>query len=154
MTIPNVVGDAIQLGRSADPSKNFLITVPDVADGTLTIKRGDDTVVATIDAAGKVVAPGNAQTLQNVAGSRSANTLYTNNTGQTIYAMVAMWSSAYATAIVATVTTVGGSAILIYGSVVATAYSSVSFAVPPGATYMCNMTIGTPGAIQNWVELR
>lgn len=57
MTTPNLSLTSIKLGDSATPSKNFIISVPDIPDGTLTIERGDGTDVLTIDAAGKVAFP-------------------------------------------------------------------------------------------------
>ena len=48
----------VKLGDNADTSKNFLIQVPAVADGTLSISRENGTAVATIDAAGKVTFTG------------------------------------------------------------------------------------------------
>lgn len=59
MTTPNLSLTSIKLGDSATPANNFIISVPDIPDGTLTIERGDGTDVLTIDAAGKVVMPGN-----------------------------------------------------------------------------------------------
>lgn len=48
----------VQLGDNADPSKNFLIEVPAVADGTLTIKREDGTNVLSVSNTGVVsIAP-------------------------------------------------------------------------------------------------
>ena len=44
----------IKLGDNADTSKNFVISVPAVADGTLTIERENGTDVLTIDANGFV----------------------------------------------------------------------------------------------------
>ena len=44
----------IKLGDNADTSKNFVISVPAVADGTLTIERENGTDVLTIDASGFV----------------------------------------------------------------------------------------------------
>lgn len=49
----------IKLGDNADTSKNFVISTPAVADGTLTIERENGTDVLTIDSSGKVVFPGN-----------------------------------------------------------------------------------------------
>ena len=49
---------SIQLGDNADTSKNFLISVPAVADGTLVIERGNGTVVFKIEANGTVTIPG------------------------------------------------------------------------------------------------
>ena len=44
----------VKLGDSPDPSKNFVISVPAVADGTLTIKREDGTNVLSIAADGGI----------------------------------------------------------------------------------------------------
>lgn len=57
MTTPNLSLTAIKLGDSATPSKNFIISVPDIPDGTLTIERADGTDVLTIDATGRVKFP-------------------------------------------------------------------------------------------------
>ena len=43
----------IQLGDNADTSKNFVISVPAVADGTLVIERGNGADVLSIAADGK-----------------------------------------------------------------------------------------------------
>ena len=48
----------IQLGDNADTSKNFVITTPVIADGTLVIERVDGTVVFKIEADGTVTIPG------------------------------------------------------------------------------------------------
>ena len=58
----------VLLGDNADPSKNFLIEVPAVADGTLSIKRQDGTNVLSIDATGKAVIPGVVGTVAQVGG--------------------------------------------------------------------------------------
>lgn len=44
----------IKLGDNADTSKNFVISVPAVADGTLTIERENGTDVLTIDASNNI----------------------------------------------------------------------------------------------------
>ena len=44
----------IKLGNNADTSKNFLISVPDVADGTLTITRESGTSLLSIDTSGRI----------------------------------------------------------------------------------------------------
>lgn len=49
----------IKLGDNADTSKNFVISVPAVADGTLVIERENGTDVLTIDASGRVSFPNN-----------------------------------------------------------------------------------------------
>lgn len=48
----------VKLGNDIDPSKNFLIEVPAVADGTLSIKRANGTNVLHIDSTGKIVSVG------------------------------------------------------------------------------------------------
>ena len=58
----------VKLGDNADTSKNFLIEVPAVADGTLTIKRENGTSVLSIDATGKAVIPGVVGTVAQVGG--------------------------------------------------------------------------------------
>lgn len=58
----------VKLGDNADTSKNFLIEVPAVSDGTLTIKREDGTAVLSIDANGKAVIPGVVGTVAQVGG--------------------------------------------------------------------------------------
>lgn len=58
----------IKLGDNVDLSKNFLIEVPAVADGTLTIKRESGTAVLSIDANGKAVIPGVVGTVAQVGG--------------------------------------------------------------------------------------
>lgn len=56
------------LGDNADLSKNFVLSVPAVADGTLTIKRQDGTNVLSIGANGKAVIPGVVGTVAQVGG--------------------------------------------------------------------------------------
>jgi hypothetical protein len=58
----------VLLGDNADPSKNFVLSVPAVADGTLSIKRQDGTNVLSIDATGKAVIPGVVGTVAQVGG--------------------------------------------------------------------------------------
>lgn len=58
----------VKLGDNADTSKNFLIEVPAVADGTLTIKRENGTAVLSIGANGKAVIPGVVGTVAQVGG--------------------------------------------------------------------------------------
>src|SRR5512139_4277333 len=47
----------ITIGRNADQSKNFKITVPTPEDGTLTIERANGTDVMVVDATGTVKFP-------------------------------------------------------------------------------------------------
>ena len=86
----------IQLGDNADTSKNFVISVPAVADGTLTIERENGTDVLKIDASGKVTCTladnllplGVGQSIVDVTGSRVAGTTYTNTTGRPIQIII------------------------------------------------------------------
>lgn len=73
---------SIQLGNSATAANNFIIKVPAVPDGTLSIARGDGAVVASIDAGGKVVFPSNIRNWKDVTALRVVGATYTNNTGQ------------------------------------------------------------------------
>lgn len=55
----------IKLGDNADLSKNFVISVPAVADGTLTIERENGTDVLTIDASNNIRAAAGASLVGN-----------------------------------------------------------------------------------------
>jgi len=91
------------------------------------------------------------QTWQNLLGSRAVGTTYVNTTGKPIVANVAMTSSASqstATLTVNGVTTYGSSA---YNS--GAPASTVSAIVPPGASYVAGLTLGTP-TLSQWVEMR
>lgn len=48
----------VKLGDSGSPANNFLIEVPAVADGTLTIKRENGAAVLSIDANGRLLTGG------------------------------------------------------------------------------------------------
>lgn len=63
----------VKLGDNADISKNFLIEVPAVADGTLTIKRENGAAVLSIDANGRLLTGGRV-VLDVVFGLRSVPT--------------------------------------------------------------------------------
>jgi len=138
----------VKLGDNADTSKNFLIQVPAVADGTLSISRESGTAVATVDATGKVAFPGNAQTWQDVKASRVAGTTYTNTTGQPITAMVSLTTATNAAA----QATIAG--LIAYGTgSTSGVVTAITFMVPAGATYSCTSSAGTP-TIATWLELR
>ena len=64
----------IKLGDNADTSKNFVISTPVVADGTLTIERENGTDVLTIDASGNI----RAGSACNLAGNGPAFSAYTS----------------------------------------------------------------------------
>lgn len=144
----------IQLGDNADTSKNFVISVPAVADGTLTIERENGTDVLTIDANGVVsgnVGVGAGQTWKNMIGSRAYNTTYTNDTGRPITVFISAVSN---TAGFLTILVIDGK------SVIASSYqgnanvgAAVQAVIPAGATYRVNVSSGT-GSIETWSELR
>jgi len=153
MTTPNLKLTSIKLGDSATPANNFLVSVPDIANGTLTIEREDGTDVCTIDAAGKVVFPGNTQTWQDVTGSRSAGTTYTNSTTQSIQIAITSVSSGATDAAAYLTVTVGGIVVQQAQSYGVYVNAWATFTVPAGATYSVATTGGTLG-IAAWKELR
>lgn len=67
----------IKLGTNVDTSKNFIVSVPTVADGTLTIARENGTTVASIDSNGVVSTP------KNVVAFHAASTTPTIITSMT-----------------------------------------------------------------------
>lgn len=148
MGIPNLSLTKIKLGDSANAANNFLISVPDTADGTLTIERENGTDVMTIDAAGKVVIPGNIQTWQDVTASRANNTDYINSTSLPIKVSVAAFAANadllffYVNGVVAQKITSPASAAV-----------GVFVEVPVGATYRV-VQGGTTPTIFSWSELR
>jgi len=139
----------VKLGDNADTSKNFLIQVPAVADGSLSIQTESGVPVLSRSAAG-VITLGAGQTWQDVTAGKALNTNYTNSSGQTIQAIVTFSSSATCTA----VATVGG--VSFYGNTQTSPGFKVSicFLVPPGGVY--KVTQAEAGALSalSWMELR
>lgn len=142
-----------QLGLSVTPANNF--TWDASADnGTAKLARGNAGAttqdIMTVDAAGKVTFPQNAQTIQDVKASRTLETVYTNSTALPITVMVAISSSVSPSAITATI---GG--VAMYGSsgYAAGVPMAITFVVPAGATYKVSLNAGT-GTIMSWVEVR
>ena len=80
MSTGRIKAGQIKLGDNADNSKNFVIKVPAVADGTLTIERENGTTVASIDANGVVSTP------KNVVAFHALSTTATFTIGATITA--------------------------------------------------------------------
>lgn len=80
----NVGHNIIQLGSDPDPDKNFIIRTPPVQDGTLEIRKGTleapGALVATFDGNGLV----DPREWVNMAGTRTLNQTYVNNTGYPI----------------------------------------------------------------------
>jgi hypothetical protein len=145
----------VRLGDSATLSQNFLISTPAVPDGSMSITRESGTHVLDIDASGKVTFPGNVQTWQDVSGSRTSGTTYTNSTGLSI--SVSVWCNNLSTA--------GGTGyqFLVNGSIVhqnivpgaSLASNNASpgavIPVPAGATYRVDVI---SSAVAGWRELR
>lgn len=139
----------IQFGSDPDPTKNFIIQTPPVQDGTLEIRRGTleapGALVATFDENGLV----DPRTFVNVTGQRVLNQYYTNNTS----APLVVYFNAVAT-------TADGHAMgFIGGAIVQTSWRagsqdwdcSVSYTVPPGATYRIHTVNATT---KSWLEYR
>jgi len=71
----------VKLGDNADTSKNFLITTPAVADGTLSIQRENGTHVLDVDASGNLTATGKiSQAIQSMVRLNTANGYGSTNT--------------------------------------------------------------------------
>ena len=88
----------IKLGDNADESKNFVIKTPTIADGTLTIERGNGTDVLTIDASGNVAFPSmpGFGTSPIIESGSNANGEYTKFTDGTMICSYTLPSAAYA----------------------------------------------------------
>lgn len=149
---------SIQLGDNADVSKNFVIKVPAIANGTLVIERGNGTDVLSIAADGKVTLTpttemtpiGVGQTWQDVSASRAFGTTYTNTTGRPI--QVSVYVEATAANLIASLA-VNGLTVGITGSSGAAnngGYGQLIATVPNGSTYAVSGTAGARG----WMELR
>lgn len=98
---------------------------------------------------------GYSQTWQNVTGSRSLGTTYTNTTGRPImYAVYATGNGGFIQAILNA--SINGVSILNNGANSGTAggatYASFTLIVPPGATY--SAANGGGCTLQSWFELR
>lgn len=148
----------IKLGSDVDPSKNFLISTPAIADGTLTIERENGTDVLSIDVNGKVTCTladnlrpvGVGQTWQDFTASRALNTTYTNNAGRPI--QIAVWAEAAAVGQYATML-IGGVGVGFVGASGAInngGNAQLTAIVPNGATYRVDAT----AAYRGWAELR
>lgn len=89
------------------------------------------------------------QTWQNVTGSRSGGTTYTNNTGKPI--MVSVNTNSTVNNITTTTLTVDGLAVSSNGSQGGN-LNGVTAIVPAGSTY--SVSIGAGGSLNSWFELR
>lgn len=144
-----------QLGLSVTSANNF--TLDASADGGATplkLTRNDGVDILTVDAAGKVAFPQNAQTWQDVTGSRVLNTDYTNSTGQVIDILVQTSNTAVASTFSSTIL-VGGisiseNSIISDGGVGYDTFTH-SVSIPHGSTYKLT---GIQASIFKWMELR
>lgn len=98
---------------------------------------------------------GYGQTYTNVAGSRAVNTTYFNASGNTIFVMASLLSTASPCQVDATVTPFGGSSYGITGSSAFAVNSamSIAIAVPPSGSYNLTVNNGV-GSVYKWIELR
>lgn len=131
----------IQLGDNADTSKNFVISVPAVADGTLTIERENGTDVLTIDASGNVAFPSmpGFGTSPIIESGSNADGEYTKFADGTMICSYTLPSAAYA------VTTTSGNIYRTAAAQPERAYPA-SFITPP----KCNIWI-SGGTNVRWI---
>lgn len=140
-------------GRSTLTADNVLLgdgtnAVKFVAPGTsgnVLTSNGTTWASAAIPAQGIGVG----QTWQDVTGSRSGGTTYTNSTGRPI--MVSVNTSSTTNTITTTTLTVAGLAVASNGSQGGNT-NGVTAIVPDGATY--SVSIGSGGSLSGWFELR
>jgi len=140
----------VKLGDNADTSKNFLIQVPAVADGSLSVQTESGVPVLTRSAAG-VITLGAGQIWQDVKASRALVTTYTNTTGQLIDVAITCTSNAVSGVFYITV----AGLVIGYSSAASAVGAIVSgiFRVPAGASYSVTGSGGVL-TITSWAELR
>jgi hypothetical protein len=139
----NLTANAVLIGNGT----SAITSVSPGTSGNVLTSNGTTWTSATLSVIGV------GQTWQNVLGSRSLNTSYTNSTGKPIMVSVFYTSSSTnnnLTAVVGGVTVAGMVFSLAAGSL-ATG-DSFSFIVPAGTSYQIN-TSAAP-IINNWAELR
>ena len=128
-----------------DTSGQVTLDAPAVA-GTVavTLPSASGTMATT----GDVIGVG--QTWQDVTGSRTAGTTYTNSTGKPIQVIVSFQSSNQTNFALGTI-----NGLTVYGSVTTSGshWGTISYIVPNGNTYSANMNGGSVTAT-NWLELR
>ena len=140
-----------RLGLSVTPANNFVLDAS-ADNGTMKLARESGQDIMTVDAAGKVAFPQNAQTWQDLTASRTHSTDYTNNTAQPIQVIVTAASPAS-----------GGMVSLLVGGVTIASMQNnmttgtnilipMTITVPVGAIY--RLTLGPGTTIYKWSELR
>jgi hypothetical protein len=141
-----------QLGLSVTPANNFTLDAS-ADNGTMKLARGNAGAttqdVMTVNAAGKVAFPQNAQTLQDVLAGKATGTTYTNTTGQAITAWI---TATYGNLPAGISVNVNG--VMIYGSTTNTPSMSaaICITVPPNGQY--TVTGNNIPSLTSWVELR
>jgi hypothetical protein len=139
-----------QLGLSATPANNFQFDAS-ADDGSMKLVRNSGQDVMTVDAAGKVTFPQNAQTWQNMTASRAHSTDYTNSTGQPIKVSVSCNTGA-GTGTVSI--RVAGLDIMAVGFTISDNFKQLYAEVPTGAVYRLYNYGGANPANIIWMELR
>lgn len=144
--------DAVQIGQSNTATNNFVLSTAN--DGTAKLARGNSGAtsqdILTVDAAGKVAFPNNpaiptaVQTWQDVSGSRTSGTTYTNSTGQPI-------TISYGCVISAGLYSIVVAGVNVSNNMASGGVFTPTFVVPSGATYVITETTLARGY---WKELR
>lgn len=131
--------NAVLLGNGT----SALQTVAPSTSGNLLTSNGTTWVSSAPPTSGI----GYGQTWQDVTGSRSAGTTYTNSTGKPIFVMISVYNSQSANILLVTVSGVLISAV---GQSTWDNSTQASFIVPDGATYSATSSSG----VRIWAELR
>ena len=130
----------------ASPALTGTPSAPTASAGTDTTQLANTAFVKAAVAAAPMLGVG--QTWQNVTGSRTTGTTYTNSTGKPIQICITTGAGVNQGVKI----TVAGLLVVTQSSsaAAATFAASVSAIVPPGATYSSAIT----GGLSNWTELR
>jgi hypothetical protein len=147
--------------KSATARTNVAYRVIGFINATFTTGTGWGSLTVVQGAGGQALAAmsslGYGQTWQDVAGSRAMQTTYYNTTNKPIMVMVSCFTTTNSTA--GFTVSVGGLVLAWVqvtdnnGSVYQAMRNSITFIVPPGASYSAD-SITTAVTIGNWTELR
>ena len=123
------------------------LTLP-ASTGTLLTTTGDGSALTSLPVNGIGVG----QTWQEVTGSRSVGTTYTNSTGKPIQLYISVQCN---TVTAQAYCTINGS-IIVKGNMTNNVNigSLISAIIPNGATYVITQTSGGTATIHSWQELR
>lgn len=145
--------DAVQAQQLTDGSLPITASsVTSGATGTTQPVNTNSTLLATTAYVDQSFLGSTAQSWQNVAGSRSFGTQYTNSTGRPILVSIFTYITVSAASLQVDL---GGAGNIVFSSATAAAnaYVSLVFPVRPGETYTVTPTSGTAGS-GSWWELR